>query len=464
MRFECKAALTALMLISDNLAAQGRLTGLVRDTVGAPIAGAEITVQGTARPATTNARGAFEVRALKPGPVSVSIRRLGYAPQSMIVRIVDGENTLPDIMLTAVPRQLDTVMTREQQLWRERPLLREMEDNRKLGMGQFITRADLAKNQGGFISQHFNAKRGLLVVRDKLIAGNVWLANKYIPEASAGCYALEDMGSYGTTPPKAACDYCFPTVYLDYTRLSSGKNVPNLGAFSPDQLEGIEVYLGAAETPMRYASGFSSCGVVVLHTRAVDRYPRAVIAKQDEPTRSPVFVSASLSAGARCLDCDRGDVADLAVGYTLRDRVVIAGRYASWSNFDGGAQRITLGQALMEWYPRRNPGRVKWLVNLGLGFTSIDINATPTPDIRDHFRGGTLPSVVAGTGIDVALYRRVVATPFFSMTRTFTGETHHTRCINIVLSDGSKEWQCFGPIAEPGTYNLKQLGVRFGWR
>lgn len=462
MRPGCIAALTWLLLASGNASAQTRLTGVVRDTAGHPIAGAEISVQGAARSASTSQRGTFELAGLRAGPADVSVRRLGYAPQSMIVKIVDGENTLPDIVLTSVPRQLDTVMTREQQLWRERPLLREMEENRRVGMGQFITRAELAKDQGGFISKHFNSRRGLLVVRDRLASSSVWLANKYIPQIGQ-CAELED-GTAAISPHRAECDYCFPTVYLDYTRLSSGRTVPNLGHFSPDQLEGIEIYLGAAETPMRYASGASSCGVIVLHSRAVDPYRQRVAVKQDAATRSPVYASVSLSAGATCVQCKVGNAADIALGYTLRDRVVVAGRYASWSNDDGGSQRITLAQALAEWYPRRDPGRIKWFVNLGLGFTSVDINSTSDVNTRDHFHGGSLPSAVAGTGVDLVVFRRFVATPFFSMTRTFTGEAGHSHCINTVLTDGTREWHCFGPFTEPVIYNFKQLGMRFGWR
>ena len=150
---------------SGALQAQGRLTGFVRDSLGLPIVGAEIWVQGVTGVVTTNRRGAFELPDIKPGPTTVTVRRLAYAPSSMTVKIVDGDNTLPDIILTAAPRQLDTVMTREQQILRERPLLREMEENRKIGLGQFVTRAELAKNQGGFIFQHFNQMRGIVAVR-----------------------------------------------------------------------------------------------------------------------------------------------------------------------------------------------------------------------------------------------------------------------------------------------------------
>jgi hypothetical protein len=441
----------------------------VRDTVGAPLAGVDVSVQGIARTATTTPKGTFEFSGVKLGPTAVTVRRLGYAPQSIIVRIVDGDNTLPDFVLTAVPRELDTVMTREQQLWRDRPLLREMEENRKLGLGQFITRAELAKNQGGFLSPMVAQKRGLVVVRHKHFANRFWLANKYVPSLGT-CADLEDGSRSTVTPPEAVCGYCFPAVYLDYARLTHGQTVPNLGQFNPDQLEAIEIYLGAAETPVRYASGMSSCGVIVLHTRALDLKPRVIAVKQDSPTRSRVFANASVSTGASCLQCDKGRAADVSLGYTLRDRWVLAGRYAGWTNFDGGAQDMQLYQALVEWYPRRDPGRIKWFVNAGLGLMSVDINTATENPARDHFDAterfvkNAMPSAVVGTGVDVSVIRRFVVTPFFSFTRSFLGDPQHTSCVNVLLDDGTYEWQCFGPVTEPGTFNLKQLGLRFGWR
>jgi hypothetical protein len=462
MRLEITILLA--IVLASNASAQGRLSGVVRDTLGGPMAGVEVTVQGVTRTVTTGATGAFEVPGIKPGTVAVTMRRLGYAPQSSIVKIVDGENTLPDIVITAVPRELDTVVTREQQLWRERPLLREFEENRKMGLGQFVTRADLAKLQGGFVMQVFNQKRGLLILRDNRVANRMWLANKYIPVVGGSCAELEDLSAPGWLSIKGAnCNYCFPDIYLDYSRLSTHNFVPNVARFSPDQLEGIEIYLGAAETPPRYASGLSSCGVVVFHTRAVESKPRVIAVKQAGPTRSRVFASSSVSTAARCVNCSKGPAADVSLGYTLRDRWVLVGRYASWTHDGPDAESMKLAQALVEWYPHPDPGRLKWFVNVGGGLMSVDLNASDV-DFRDNFKASSLPSFVGGTGVDVALLSRLVLTPFFSYTRSFTGDARHTRCIDVAQDDGTRQTQCFAVAKDPGIFNLKQVGVRVGWR
>ena len=271
-----------------------------------------------------------------------------------------------------------------------------------------------------------------------------------------------------TSPPPNR-DYCFPTVYLDYSRLTSGNRVPNLAQAQSHPLEAIEVYMGAGGWPGP-SSGFSSCGVIVLHTRHPDSKPRVIAAKQDRPTRSRLFASGSISAGALCLQCSTGSAADIALGYTLRDRWVMAGRYAKWTNVDGGAQTITLRQALVEWYPRRDPGRIKWFVNAGLGVMSADINTAiegPTRDhfdTKDNFSNSRMPSTVLGTGVDVTTVGRLAVTPFFSFTRSFFGDQRHTRCVNILLDDGKLRVAVLRSRHGAGTFSLKQLGIRVGWR
>ena len=43
--------------------------------------------------------------------------------------------------------------------------------------------------------------------------------------------------------------------------------VPNINRFSPMDLEAVEYYASAAQTPARYSGLNSQCGVLVLHTR-----------------------------------------------------------------------------------------------------------------------------------------------------------------------------------------------------
>jgi hypothetical protein len=454
------------MLCASRVDGQARLMGVVRDSTGAAVAGAEVSAQGTSRTALTDANGAFLLTGIAPGTSVVTVRRIGYAPSSTLMRLVEGENNLGDIVLIAIARELDTVSTREQQILREYPLLREFEENRRIGLGQFVTRAMLAQHQGGFITPVFNQMRGLQIVRSATVASNAWVAS--IGTASTSCTILEGRLDGEQISPRrdADCNYCYPTVFLDRSRLAPQGVAANVGRFHPDMLQAIEVYTGGAGTPVRYMDSQSGCGVIVFHTRVPEVRPRAIGMRQAGPTRSRILANASISAGrpgADCIRCGSGQAQDVTLGYTLRDRWVISGRYAEWGAEHGGSQDFTLKQLLVEWYPTPEPGRIKWFVNAGVGQTSVDASTSNPPESSDRLVATNLPSFVVGTGIDITVYRRFVLTPFVSHTRTVGGMTNQHHCVYDFDITGELLSSC-GSITGPHRFNLSQIGARFGWR
>jgi hypothetical protein len=459
----------AVHLIAASAAiAQARIVGVVRDSASKPIAGAEISVEDMTRTATSGAKGEFQLGGIKPGTITVTVRRLGYAPVSTVIRVADGDNTVPDVVLVTIPRELDPVAIREQELWRQRPLLREFEENRKLGLGQFVTRAQLQQVGGGFISQVFDNMRGLLVVRSGQFGSHAWIANSRTrTDGGLGqCTVLEDrLPKEPLSPRNADCSFCYPQVYVDYSRISRDNFAPNISRWGPDQLEAIEFYQGGAQAPRRYDTAISGCGVVVLHTRAIDPNARR-IASGSAQARSRFLASASLSLGRAakgCEDCALGSATDVTLGYTLKHRWVIGGRYAAWSA-SGGAQKITLRQAMMEWYPNPEAGRLKWFINAGLGNMSLALNTTHGIDWTDTYDAKALPSITAGTGTDISLVRGFVLTPFMSHTRSVGGHTEGGRCTNGITSTGAPTTSCIAMPAQPRVFSLTQIGTRVGWR
>lgn len=462
-RMLCSVGFAAVSIGASDLLAQARISGVVRDSTGAAVVGAEVSVHGTTRATTTDRAGAFQISGVTTGTWVIGVRKLGYAPTTTVMRLVDGDNQVPEVVLIASPVQLDTVATREQQLWREYPALREFEENRRVGLGQFVTRADLATHKGGFLSPVVGQMRGLVVVRSMTAASRLWLANRYVPQVGS-CTELEDRNGGRITPPKADCDYCYPDVYLDRHKLSHKGVAVNVGQFHPDMLQAIEIYLGPAETPIRYASGATSCGVIVFHSRVVEDKPRIIARAQDGPTRSRVFASVSASAGhygGSCLNCGQAAGVDATVGYTLKDRWVIGGRFGNWTGTTNGPQSISVAQALVEWYPRPDPGRFKWFVNAGVGTMSVSLVSAPRSDIRDTYRG-RLPTIAAGTGMDVALRGRFVLSPFLAYTRTVSGEASNDRCITYAGTTTSTD--CGELPPQPRLFTLPQAGLRLGWR
>jgi hypothetical protein len=455
----------AFVLAASSLAAQARLTGTVRDTAGAPLAGVEVSVQGITRTATTDRAGAFQLAGIPAGTSTVTVRRFGFTPQTTIMKFVDGDNTLGDVVLTRMPQELDTVTTREQELWREYPLLREFAENKKIGLGQFVTRQQLEMFRGGFMSPVFNQMRGLVIVRSQRAGSRSWIANTYIPSTS--CTVLEErLAGEPISPSGADCGYCFPTVYLDNARMSPLGLAANIGAWNPDMLEAIQVYLGAAETPAKYADARSGCGVIVFHRRVPERRAQIVAARQDHPTRSPVFLNAAVTAGRSggdCPDCGNGLGGDFRFGYTIRDRWVVGGRVMNWSGNRDGFQSIKLRQALLEWYPHADPGRYKWFLNMGLGSMSVDLFHADGIEVSNRYVGSGLPAITMGTGTDVMLIQRLVLTPFMSYNRNVGGRADHTRCVTH-FPTATPVTECNTVPSQPHRVTLMQFGTRLGWR
>jgi hypothetical protein len=306
--------------------------------------------------------------------------------------------------------------------------------------------------------------RGVVVVRGA--RSRTWLGNKYIPSVGT-CTTLEDWGGEPISPPGANCNYCFPDVYLDYTKISSSRTAVNIAQFNPDQLEAMEVYLGAAETPMRYASGLTGCGVIVLHTRAVESKPRVIAQRpQTGPTRSKFLVNVSAAAGhpgANCTACGFGSAFDGSVGYTLSDRWVVGGRYAKWAGSRNAPQSLSMKTVNLEWYPHPEPGRVKWFTNVGVGAMTVDLHSQTNGEVYDEYTGGGLPSAMFGTGADITLMRRLVLTPFLSHSRNFGGQVRMNHCISQFPTSGPVSTACF-PVPANRHFTFTQLGTRVGWR
>ena len=82
----------------------GRLSGLVVDAAGDPVAGARITLTGpSSRTATTGADGRYGLT-LTPGDYALVVTRFEYDDVEQTVRIRAGDSVVRDARLTLSPR------------------------------------------------------------------------------------------------------------------------------------------------------------------------------------------------------------------------------------------------------------------------------------------------------------------------------------------------------------------------
>ncbi len=105
-------AAVALGLGATSLAAQaaGKIEGRVRDNNGAPLQSAQVTVEGTAFAALTNAQGYYFINNIPAGTITLGARLVGYRGTRVAgLKVLGGQTITQDIQLEASPVELAPV-------------------------------------------------------------------------------------------------------------------------------------------------------------------------------------------------------------------------------------------------------------------------------------------------------------------------------------------------------------------
>lgn len=182
-----------------------------------------------------SSQGRFVLVSLKPGPHRVEIRAVGYRPNVVEIALVDGQilerqfpmfftgDKLPDL----------TVEARNSKLL---PRFGDFERRRQQGLGFYITRDDI-KAKG-----YMNMGDALRTVQGVRVDCGVVECSVRMVRSVAGC---------------------FPTYFVDgHLARSFAESTPI------SDVQGIEVYRGAAEMPGEYSGSGAMCGVIAIWTRA----------------------------------------------------------------------------------------------------------------------------------------------------------------------------------------------------
>src|SRR5215831_19449150 len=233
-------AVVVIALLTPSLLAQPRtgvISGTVKDESGARVPNVEIIVLKTGATTHTDSLGRFIVTRLAPGLLDVTLRRLPYSPMTLNLEVTEGDTTDVDVTIASAGETLPTVVVKGQE--ERKRQLDAFEQRRKLGLGRFITRAQIDA-------------RGPLVLSDML---------RGIPGTEL--YQTNITGR--ETLRFARRNDCPPAYFVD------GHYMPNFNIddVSPRDVEGVELYEGFAGLPAEFAkqSGVQACGVVVIWTR-----------------------------------------------------------------------------------------------------------------------------------------------------------------------------------------------------
>lgn len=217
------------------------IDGVVTDTSLAPLGDAVVSLLGSSIRVTTGANGRFRIVGLPAGEYVLLVRRIGYLSTSAPTEVVPGDTLRQSFALERAAVSLDTVVVAEKTFGS--PIETEFEQRRRLGWGQFMRQADIAK-------------LGFVEVSDLLRTFHS------VTVTSSGAVNSR-------LRPAVNCPYQF---FLDGVPLAAPvlDYVPR-----PSELLGIEVYAGIGTVPMAYQKfgtrdgrpGGAACGVILIWSK-----------------------------------------------------------------------------------------------------------------------------------------------------------------------------------------------------
>lgn len=235
------------MLFGGSLAAHAQssrfatLTGQVRDSAGHPVPAVEVRIRGTSAITITNDSGGFRLSGLTPGGATVAVRRLGFLPTLIELKLRPGASDSLVIALTPVAVTLAGIRVQDGPDSRALITRAGFWDRRSNGFGHFVTRADIMKRAPHDFVDVVRMMPGIQAVHRE------------------GRSVLQFGRGVSLDRP------CPPQYFVDGLRIENGS--PD--EFIPDDVEGVELYAGPATTPPQFAPRFNShtCGAIVIWTR-----------------------------------------------------------------------------------------------------------------------------------------------------------------------------------------------------
>jgi hypothetical protein len=216
-------------------AARYEVVGTVIDEQKAPIASAELALMRRGEPSRTvrsGADGRFSFTNVRPGPVAVTARRLGYKATLVDVDMSPAGMAAPvEVQLEEIASDMDPVLV--QGTMRH---LREFYEHKATNnFGKFFEQKDIERLARSYVSEVFRSVPGATLQASERIGNRVLLRG------------------------------CKPMIWLDGMR-AVGADVDELAR--PSDLAGMEVYPSWAGLPIQYQDRDNKmCGVIVLWTR-----------------------------------------------------------------------------------------------------------------------------------------------------------------------------------------------------
>jgi len=222
-------------------AQRGILRGVVVDSSGAPIPGAEVTIFSLGRVTRSDSLGRLRFLALPPGTIDLVIRHLGYHARTERVLITGAP--YDSIRVTLMSQDVSLTQVDVSAIGRH-PYFAGFDERRARGVGSFVTRAQIDASNTGTPTDLLRNLPQVRVVR------------------SGGRLLVRFPSNMSVRGRGSAL--CTPMMWLDGQR-AAGMEIDDMRA---TDIEAIEVYRGASTTPPQFATGGANqCGAIVVWTR-----------------------------------------------------------------------------------------------------------------------------------------------------------------------------------------------------
>lgn len=248
----------AEMTLDRPVEGSAALSGtVVSDSTDQPIARVELVFPDLGKSTLTSEQGTFRVHDIPAGAHHLIVRRVGYGPLDTTLAFAPNQAVVRRVVLSRATELAAVTVVGASNL----PV--SFDENRKMGLGNFATRVELDRLGGRPLGQLFERFPGAAVPGG---VGGAWVMATRIPPSLGGT------GVYRPTPAERRSGMiagCFAKVYVDNILMNPGNpSQPfNINSIRPEDVEAVEFYSSAAQTPIKYATLDSNCGVVVIWRR-----------------------------------------------------------------------------------------------------------------------------------------------------------------------------------------------------
>lgn len=227
---------------------------VMADSSSRILPGAEIRFPDLGLTARTNASGEFRLADIPPGAHKIVARAVGYMPLETELNFAANQTDERTLRLSRFT-VLDSVVTTAAER-----RMNSFEENRRVGLGKFLTREDLERMRGRSMSSVMGEFNGLKLLRSPR-TNAAWATR------SRG---VQSLGGAELIVPESGQPACYALVWIDGVPVYKGidgEPLFDLNSIYPDEIEALEYYAGPAQTPPKYSGLKSSCGVIVIWRR-----------------------------------------------------------------------------------------------------------------------------------------------------------------------------------------------------